>query len=161
MRKLKDSELDKHDLKLYIGDHYHSFLNENGRMKTWNFSGLIFGMFWLAYRKRYLIVGIFILIDILISLLFRNHLFYWLVFAVLMHLYIGKSGNLLYLTGTKKHIEQIRLKYPHLNDKDMERLLIKNGRTSWKFIIPLLIYFIIIHTYIFFDDIKTIVDLYF
>jgi hypothetical protein len=161
MGNLKDSLQDKKDIKVYIGDHYHSFLNENHRIRTWNFSGLVFGMFWLAYRKRYLIVSIFILIDILISFLFRNHLFYWLVFAVFMHLYIGKSGNLLYLAGTKKHIAQIRRKHSHLDEKEMERLLIKKGRTSWSFILPLLIYFILIHTYIFIDDIKTIVDLYF
>ncbi|WP_139891196.1 DUF2628 domain-containing protein [Bacillus sp. D386] len=161
MVKLKDSQQEKQDIKVYIGDHYHSFLNENHRIKRWNFFGLVFGMFWLAYRKRYLIVGIFILIDILVSLLFRNHLFYWLVFAALMHLYIGRSGNLLYLAGTKKHVEQIRRRHPHLDEKEMKRLLIKKGRTSWCFILPLLIYFVLIHTYVFIDDIKIIVASYF
>lgn len=154
----KDFHQDNPDLKLYIGKNYHSFLTKNHRIRTWNFSGLIFGMFWLAYRKRYLLVSIFIIIDILVSVLFRNHLFYWLVFAIFMHLFIGKSGNLLYIAGTKKHIKQIRLKFSHLDDKEFEHLLIRKGRTSWKFIIPLLIYFVLIHTYIFIDDINSIFE---
>lgn len=161
MVKLKDSQQETQDIEVYIGDQYHSFINENHSIKRWNFSGLVFGMFWLAYRKRYLIVVIFILIDILVSYLFRNHLFYWLVFAALMHLYIGRSGNLLYVAGTKKYVQQIRYKHSHLNEKEIKRLLIKKGRTSWYFILPLLIYFVLIHTYVFYDDIKIIVASYF
>lgn len=158
MRNSINSHHNNQDLKIYIGENYHSFLTKNHRIRTWNISGLVFGMFWLAYRKRYVLVSIFILIDILVSVLFRNHLFYWLVFALLMHLFIGKSGNLLYMAGTKKHIKQIRLKYSNLDDKEMEPLLIRKGRTSWKLIIPLLLYFVLIHTYIFIDDINSILE---
>ena len=155
MPSIKDTDQQNHDLKLYIGEQYDSFI-KNHQIRRWNFSGLVFGMFWLAYRKRYLLVSIFILIDILVSFLFHDHLWYWLVFAALMHLYIGKSGNLLYMAGTKKHIKQIRIKNSHCDEREIERLLTRKGRTSWKFILPLLIYFVLFHAFIFNDDIGAV-----
>ena len=155
-----DSNQETLDLKAYIGEKYPSFLGYDRKIRPWNFSGLFFGMFWLAYRKRYLIVSIFIIIDILVSLLFRDHLWYWLVFAVLMHLYIGKSGNLLYIAGTRKQIKQIRLKNERCGEREIKQLLILKGGTSWRLIFPLLFYFVSFHSFIFWDEIGTTLELF-
>ena len=161
MIRLTDSNQEILDLKLYIGQKYPSFFESDRKIRSWNFSGLFFGMFWLTYRKRYLIVSFFILIDIMVSLLFQDHLFYWLAFALLMHLYIGRSGNLLYLAGTKKQIKQIRAKNKLCNESEIKRLLMQKGRTSRKFILPLLIYFVLFHSLIFGDELGRLIEILF
>ena len=157
----KNERQEQKDIKVYLGDKYYSFYTKDHKIRSWNLSALFFGMFWLAYRKRYLLVSIFICIDVLVSFLFRNHLLYWLVFAILMHFYIGKSGNLLYIAGTKKHIKQIRINYAHLQSKEINPILAKIGQPSWIPTFPLLIYFVVFHTYIFSYEIETIVKLFF
>lgn len=118
------SELDNY-WQVFLGDDYEHYQPiwtaiENDKRQFFHFGALLFGGFWLVYRKQYLVAFIYALGFWLISFtdLFLFHTEGVVVWYLLFfHLYIGFSAHRNYYKHAQQHIQRIIQRMPNQRER--------------------------------------------
>lgn len=126
-------------------------LLENNKKFTFNYATLIFGIFWFFYRKMYVelfIIYSFVVLETLLERHFLSEMIGYdnitifnIAFSVFFLLFIGFTGNYLYLKKAKRTIEKAEKKYPDLETQ--KEYVTQKGGTTFIFIWILLILIIL------------------
>lgn len=131
------------NLKLFIGKNADYYIEKwdkadnQARFAGWNWAAFFLGVFWLAYRKMYRYMFIFILLSILVGSLPIGGSAYTPLFWMIL---LGLFGNTLYYKHTKQKVSIVKQQYQ--STKEMETNLKKIGGIKWLAIgLPLLIFF--------------------
>lgn len=140
--------MDNQVLRLFIGEkkqHYYIRKWSKG-LNSWNWAAFFFSFFWLGYRKMYRpifsILGIFILLDIVVTVLGIDDTNFNNVIGFVVSCTLGITGNNFYRLHALKSIREL----PESNTSDPE--LLKNeiqlrGGTSWKGVFVALALFVV------------------
>jgi len=112
---------------------------EKGKKLIFNYSTLLFGLFWFLYRKMYLeaiIIYLFITLETLFEDLYLKQLIgeeetiiFKIIFTLIFLICMGFSGNLLYLKKAERIINKSKEKYPDFEEQ--KNFVIKKGGTSF------------------------------
>lgn len=121
------SELDNY-WQLFLGDDYEHYQPiwtavENDKRRFFHFGALLFGGFWLVYRKQYLAAFIYALVFWLIS--FVDLLSFYaegfpIWYLLFSHLYIGFSAYKNYYKHAQQHIQRIIQRVPNQRERLIE-----------------------------------------
>ncbi|WLD92877.1 DUF2628 domain-containing protein [Alkalihalobacillus sp. AL-G] len=127
----------REDVLEYVGRNKEYYEKKWGKISnrksifSWNWSSLILGLFWFGYRKMnvyvYLLLGIFVVLDILSIILFKRTTLSTELAG--MFIVIGLIANKTYFDFVLKKVQSLKNQYPNRE----ERLLAirKNGGVSW------------------------------
>ena len=134
----KRNQLDyNHHLELFIGEqkqHYYIRKWSKG-LNSWNWASFFLSFLWLGYRKMYkpifLILGIFIVIDLVVAILGIDNAILDNALGIAVSCTLGICGNHLYRLHALKRIRELRddnLTNPELLLEEIQL----SGGTSWK-----------------------------
>ena len=107
--------------------------NDNYRFK-FNLSSLLFGEYWLIYRKLYLYGIIFFIIELLYKfaftyiIIFNNFFVYNIIIIIPIRIILGYYSNKIYLINSNKRINSCP--YDNSQNKNRESWLSKEGGTD-------------------------------
>ncbi|MFJ7825436.1 DUF2628 domain-containing protein [Psychrobacillus sp. NPDC096623] len=136
IREKNQPDHDNQNLKLFIGEKkQHYYIRKWSKMNSWNWASFFFSLFWLGYRKMYksifLILGIFIVIDLVVAILGMDDAILDNAIGFAVSCTLGICGNNLYRLHALKRIRELRddnLTNPELLLDEIQL----NGGTSWK-----------------------------
>lgn len=117
--KISDEEY----LKAYIGKNYDSLKNEKISIPA-----LLFGPFYLLYRKMWLDALIVSLISIILINYTTTELF--IILQILIEIYLGLKLNSIIIQRASSNVEKIKMSNPDKSDKDILKICQKSGNTS-------------------------------
>ncbi|MGO4708482.1 DUF2628 domain-containing protein [Chryseobacterium sp. 2TAF14] len=117
-------------------------LLESNKKFTINYAALIFGILWFFYRKMYLeilIIYSFIALETLFEKYFlsmiigeESMIIFSIAFSISLLIFVGFTGNYLYLKKAKRTITKAEKKY--INLEMQKQYVTKKGGTSFIFI---------------------------
>ncbi|MCK5243151.1 DUF2628 domain-containing protein [bacterium] len=96
---------------------------------SWNWAAFLFPVFWLAYRKMYLLAGIAFCLGFLLSFITEiTHSYISLISELLFFIIFGLWGNAMYLKHAKRMVNAIRVKIQ--DEKEKSEIICRQGGTS-------------------------------
>jgi hypothetical protein len=120
-------------LKLFIGPSKANFYLskwEKDSLLSWNWPAFLFSWFWLGYRKLYshlfILLGIFVIIDIFSFYLGNQDSAIGMTFAILY----GLFGNYFYQKHVERKIKKILKEHGSLAERHVE-ITRKGGTSKW------------------------------
>lgn len=130
-------DIDSQLLRLFIGEkkqHYYIRKWSKG-LNSWNWAAFFFPIFWLGYRKMYKpaysIVGFFIVINLLVTVLGIDEVILNPVMGFAVSFTVGITGNHFYRHHALKRIRD--MSKSNISDVELLRNEIQlRGGTSWK-----------------------------
>ncbi len=133
-------EFDEDTLKAYVqgnNDYYlirWKWMSLIYSRRTWNWPAFFFPIPWLAYRKMYSYLFIFLIPYIILAILGID---------ILLRFILGIYGNYLYAKHTYKKLKELKIRAN--NDEEFKNLIEKKGGTSvlaviMVIIIPILLF---------------------
>ena len=96
---------------------------ENGNPIVFNWAALLFGSFWLLYRKMYLLGAVMLALQTILLMLSLNS---FAVGSIILHLILFAVGSRLYFSYVKKHVEHAKL----LDERAKQAYFKEKGTTS-------------------------------
>lgn len=128
---------DDHHLKLFIGEkkqHYYIQKWSKG-LNSWNWASFFFSLIWLGYRKMYktifLILGIFIVIDLIVAILGIDNGVLDNALGFVVSCTLGICGNYLYQLHALKRIRALRNENLTNSELLLDEIQLSGG-PSWK-----------------------------
>ena len=115
-------------LEYYIPK-FHGFRDE-GNMFSFNWSALLFGAYWMAYRKMYAIAAVMAVVSIIIPFLGIGLL------SLALLIFNGVLGNYLYM----KDIDRRTQKALDMDPEQRDAYIEKNGGTSFVPVVLLVLF---------------------
>lgn len=136
--KISDDEF----LKSYIGKNYNSIKKENISIPA-----ILFGPFYLLYRKMWLnALIVFLISSILISYTTTE---VFILLQMIIEIYLGLKLNSIIIQNASRNIEKIKMSNPDKSDKDILKICQKSGNTNiTSVLISILIILALIYPYI-------------
>jgi len=140
--RLKDED----ELRLLVGmnaDYYldkWNFIEKTGNTVVLNLWSLIFGLFWMVYRKMYLyalIAYIFMSLVFVIKSVMKQSIFVNYVSFFVFGFFFAFFGNYIYYVHTRNKLAKLRK--DNLLHEDIDKKLKILGGTSWVSVIVLFV----------------------
>lgn len=136
---------DEDYIKSYIGPNYEKISGQ-----SFSIPAFFLGPFYLLYRKLWLFAVIYI-ITFLLLISYTSDSSTLLVLVV-TQLYLGLKFNSIYLNYTNKKIEEIKISNPDKSSTELLNICKKKGGVNPQLTIIIVIFIIIINTFIYEED---------
>lgn len=136
---------ESNDMKTFIGSSSSYYINKfneieynNGQIK-WNWAAFFFNIYWVVYRKMYVLATIMLFVELLFELIIDDESMSRCI-SFIISILCGMYGNHFYMKHAEKHVQAV--KYMDITAK--ERYLKSKGGTSVSAVIGFLAIFFII-----------------
>lgn len=126
----------------YYYNKYISKAKNENIFISWNWPSFFLGMYWLLYRKLYLVAAVLIIFTISLSNQFEDGI-PWLIFFGIRIL-LAMFANNIYLKNSIRKISKLKNKFMPMNSFEFQSMLQRKGGVSFAAPIILLVLYIIV-----------------
>lgn len=128
-----NNNLDEKLVEAYVGKKYGKLKN-----KRFSFLSLFFGWEYLAYKKFYSLLLIYIIPTTILTLILGTK--EYLIIEIILNIILALSFNKLYLSNAKKKVNKIKDSNSNASEDELIKICSKKGGGS--FIPPTIVLFI-------------------